>query len=437
MTTKDITHFETPEIDNTIVEYEHIEIRPFDNNLNSHGEIRLEINNENAYTRPSDSYLLIEGDYFKVDTDNGNVSIRHNKANAIGTHTLVKEGLLYLFSNIRYEINNKQVESIYNPGQVQNMLSYLLEDSSYNDTLSLGHCGVKDKSITVANNAGVNERNNLIWSSTPDGAFSFYIPLKRLFGFFRDYDKLIFGTNQRLVLTRKHDDDAIYRTAAGDLSRITLSKTSWFVPHVIANEKTMSSLLKFRTSNKDINLAFRGVSCTRYEVPQDTTFTYRLGAKPATERPRYLLLGFQTDKENNQERNPALFDFLNLTNLRVLLNDKQYPTVEYTANLARNDFMRLYTDAMKFKSKFFEIEQTESEITSSPGIGPLEFRTLFPIFVVDLSKQVERAEKSLTDILIQARFGTAVPQNTRLFAVLISDTIMTLKSDGTRVILTS
>ena len=61
MTTKEYLSYEPSMVDNTVVEYEHKEIRTVNNNYNNAGEIRLDITNENVFTRPSDSYLLVEG----------------------------------------------------------------------------------------------------------------------------------------------------------------------------------------------------------------------------------------------------------------------------------------------------------------------------------------------------------------------------------------
>ena len=90
---------------------------------------------------------------------------------------------------------------------------------------------------------------------------------------------------------------------------------------------------------------------------------------------------------------------------------------------------------MKFKDKFYNVESTEKEITSAPGINPIEYRTLFPIFVVDLSKQAEQVKHTLSEITVHARFSQNVPGNTRAFAVLISDKFMKLESDGNRLVL--
>ena len=398
MSANDILSYETPMTDNRIVEYEHSEITADNANLNIAGEIRLDYTNRSAYTRPSDSYLLVEGTLTK--TAGG----RYAAGDEI---TMVKEGIMYLFSSVRYLINEKEVEQIYNPGQVQNMLSYLLEDNAYDATSALGHCGGKDNHLTAAeadNTTGYTRRKTFILTSNPIGTFSFYIPLRRLFGFYREYNRLIFGTNQRLVLTKKNTtSDSIFRAGAAGAGVISLTKVSWFMPQIDGNEETNLMLLKYKTDKKAIDIAFREISSTDIAVQQDNSFTWKLASRASPEVPRYLLLGFQTGKENDQEHNPALFDHLNLTSLYVKLNGKQYPSSEYTAHFDRNEFSRIYTEATSFKNKFYEIQSTEKEVTSVPGLNPIEFKTLFPIYVIDMSKQLARVKYSTSDLTIYAR----------------------------------
>ena len=90
---------------------------------------------------------------------------------------------------------------------------------------------------------------------------------------------------------------------------------------------------------------------------------------------------------------------------------------------------------MTFKNKHFEIQSTEKDITSAPRLNPIEFRDLFPVFVVDMSKQIERVKHSLSEVTIYARFSVTVPANTRAYAVLIGDTFMKLESNRHRMVL--
>ena len=78
------------------------------------------------------------------------------------------------------------------------MLSYLVESNDYNNSTILVHCGVKDTGTgeAAAANTGYARRKAFISASRPGrGSFGFSIPLRRLFGFFRDYNKVIFWHN--------------------------------------------------------------------------------------------------------------------------------------------------------------------------------------------------------------------------------------------------
>ena len=93
----------------------------------------------------------------------------------------------------------------------------------YKDTLN---------TADLDHNAGFKIRHDyIINNSRPRGSFSFKIPLKHIFGFCEDHDKIVYGLKHALSLTRNDDNDAIFRANAADAGKITLSKISWFMPH--------------------------------------------------------------------------------------------------------------------------------------------------------------------------------------------------------------
>ena len=72
------------------------------------------------------------------------------------------------------------------------------------------------------------------------------------------------------------------------------------------------------------------------------------------------------------------------------------------------------------------------ELVSNPNITPLDYKSLFPLFVFDVSKQSERIKNSVTDIQIKAQFNANVAANTEAFAVVISDRMLKFQSDGNK-----
>ena len=66
----------------------------------------------------------------------------------------------------------------------------------------------------------------VINNSDPKGTFSFRIPVKHIFRFCEDDDKVVYGLKHALTLTRNDDEDAIFTANAIDAGKITLSKIS-------------------------------------------------------------------------------------------------------------------------------------------------------------------------------------------------------------------
>jgi len=176
----------------------------------------------------------------------------------------------------------------------------------------------------------------------PKGLFSFRIPLKHIFGFAEDYDKIVYGFTQRLTLVRKADSDAIFKAAAVDDGKIDIQKISWFMPHVLPADSEKLQLYKTIESKSKLPVAYRMRQCDSIAVPQSTSFTWRLSVKSSPEKLRFIIIGFQTDKDANQVQNPSLFDHVNLTNAYVMLNSTRYPMVDYDASFQRHKFAKLY-----------------------------------------------------------------------------------------------
>ena len=170
------------------------------------------------------------------------------------------------------------------------------------------------------------------------------------------------------------------------------------------------------------------IQCDSAPVPQTTSFTWRLAVKSSPEVPRFLIVGFQTNKNNNQEANPEVFDNVRVKNIYCTLNSTRYPEVDYQISFDKFQFSRVYCDAALFRSKLFNMD----ELVSNPNITPADYKTLYPLFLFDVSKQSERLKYSITDIQIKAFFDVNVPVGTEAYAVIISDRLMNFQSDGNK-----
>ena len=83
---------------------------------------------------------------------------------------------------------------------------------------------------------------------------------------------------------------------------------------------------------------------------------------------------------------------------------------------------------LNLEQSFFNM----AELVSNPNITPSDYKTLYPLFLFNVSAQSEKLKYSTTDIQIKMHFNDNVPANTQVYAVIISDRLITFQSDGNK-----
>jgi len=258
-------------------------------NLNSPGTINIDIGMYDVFAHPAESYLLIEGKLTKADGS------AYANGDAV---SLTNNGLMHLFSNITYKLSDQQIESLNHPGQATTMIGMLKYPDGFSKAQGLNQLWTKDTATTAADNAGFAIRQAyLIKTPNPKGTFSFVVPLKHIFGFCDDYDKIVYGFKHTLALVRKTDDDAIFRHNDEDAGKVSIDKLSWFMPQILPADSEKFQLYKSIESKVTVPVPFRSRHCESITVPQSTSFNWRLSVRTPTEKPRYILVGFQTERD--------------------------------------------------------------------------------------------------------------------------------------------
>ncbi|XP_065651183.1 uncharacterized protein LOC136079373 [Hydra vulgaris] len=366
MTTSKVLHFtEDPIVDNGIERYEEHEYEPINGtNLNSSGEIRINIEQQDLFTLPSKA-------------------------------------------RITYQLSNQVIEAVYYPGQATTMLGMLNYANDFQLAQGLNQLWYKDATSTavLADNTGFATRQAyLIQKPTTKGTFSFCVPLRHIFGFCDDYDKIIYGVKHTITLVRQSDDNAIFRLAAAAAGKVNLNKISLFMPNLTPSDKETYELIK--------------------KIERKVTIP------TSPENPRYVIVGFQTNRSTgDQTVNASIFDHCDLKNMYIMLNNNyRYPAVDFNLSFPNQQISRIYREAFVFKEKFYGM----NELIANSNISPSDYRDLYPLFVFDISKQSERLKSSTIQVQIRATFNTAVPANTQAYALVLSDRMMELQSDGNK-----
>src|SRR6218665_3018950 len=134
--------------DETIERYEFHEYEPTARtNLNTAGEIRINIELQDLFSHSSESYLQFEGRLTKTN------NTAYVIADAVA---LTNNGLMHLYSKISYSLSDQEIETLFHLGQATTMLGLLKYPNDFQLAQGLNQLWYKDSAATavVADNSG-------------------------------------------------------------------------------------------------------------------------------------------------------------------------------------------------------------------------------------------------------------------------------------------
>ena len=411
-------------VDESISNYETYAFYPITGTqLNNPGSITITIQNSDNWYHAANSWLEFEGQLKKP-----------NAVYAAGDLiTFANNGILFLFDNIKYLLSSAEIESVFNPGHVSNIITLAKNNSSFSPGLM--QCWAVDiNNDAVDTNTGFGSRRKFTSTSNPVGSFRFAVPLNHILGFADDYQRVLYGFTHTLVLTRSSsDDNALQRKIDGETPAdnvpdgvVNLTNIRWMMPRVTPSDVVRYELAKQIKAETILNVGFRMRQSITTTVPVSNQFTWRLGVRSSPEQPRFIFLAFQTDRAENQEKNFATYDHCSLTSAYVLLNNDRYPCNDFESDFAKNHYDFLYHEFSSFIQKFYKVDK----MITNTMVDPLCYQALFPIVMFDVSRQSERLKSGVTDVTLQCKFKQNVPAKTVAHVVMISDRKLRFKSDG-------
>ena len=89
-----------------------------------------------------------------------------------------------------------------------------------------------------------------------------------------------------------------------------------------------------------------------------------------------------------------MFDHVNLTSMCVMLNATRYPAVDYNLSFANQQYSRDYDDASMFGVRYFGMD----ELITRANISLIDYKSLYSLFVFDVSKQSKKLKTSVVDV---------------------------------------
>ena len=437
-------------IDETTEEYEYFEYSPDSEtleSLNGIREIRFNIEALSTFIHPHKSFLYFEGQILRND----NITFNANQARNAGVEhnvTLVNDGILHLFSEMKYSINGQPIEDILNPAISSIMLGMLRYPDDFSKSKGLMQCWFKDDGdggINDNDNKGRLTRKRFFYNAylnfDNQGKFSFCIPLKHIFGFCDDYDKVMYGVNHTLSLFCKGDETAIHRAvntlgaANADLNaKVVLNKVKWCMPHVKPSLEIYNGLTEKIGKGENVKIGFKSRRVDE-KIVDSANWSWRVAVTSGNETPRFLILGFQTGNKTQQvglaqakDANPSVFDHCNVEYIQVKMLGRLYPSQAEILNFPANQYSKAFNNVAKFRELF----DGTPDLFSHFGINPIDFKNLYPLFIFDVSNQIPKTTTSVVEVVFNVKFQANPPAATTAYCLTIADKIFDLKGDGSK-----
>ena len=102
--------------------------------------------------------------------------------------------------------------------------------------------------------------------------------------------------------------------------------------------------------------------------------------------------------------------------------------MDNATDFTKEQYAGVYKLFYDFASRYYRIDN----LLAGSAVNPSAFKPLYPIPIFDVSKQSEQLTEGVVDLTVRMEFSANVPANTQAYVLVISDLILTYKSDGSK-----
>ena len=354
--------------------------------FNANDEVRIAIQQQDTYTYPHESYLHVIGSVTKADGATEDATLK-----------LVNNAVAFLFEHIRYEINGIEIDRTKSPGIASTLYG-----------------------LVKFNPLDENRLENAAWfgygKDTAVQQFSFCVPLRNLMGFFQDFRRIILNQKQELIIlltssmkNALHKSDAI---ATFSDFKLSIEKIYWRIQHLKVSTERHLDLMRTLEENTPLDLPFRSWELYEYPaLPTTNRHSWTIKTSSQVEKPRYVILAFQTDRKNNLTKDMSIFDSCSITDFKLYLNSNYYP------------YDNLKGDKSLMYEMYARVQWTVNGCASYPVLTRSEFDK-HPIYVVDCSNQDESLRLGPVDVRLEFEAKNNFPANTTAYCLIIHDALV-------------
>ena len=190
------------------------------------------------------------------------------------------------------------------------------------------------------------------------------------------------------------------------------------MPYVLLSDSRKISLLKFLEKDRPITITYRARELFEYPVlPVTNKHIWTVRTSNQLEKPRFVIIGLQTNRKSVNTSDASEFDNCNLRNVKLFLNSQYYPYHDLNLNIAQNQYAIAYDMFANFQSVYYNKE-------AEPILTRSQFIKRVPLIVIDCSKQNETLKNAPVDVRIEIESRDNFPENTSAYCLIIHDRIV-------------
>lgn len=322
---------------------------------------------------------------------------------------LVNNFVPFLFSRIEVRKHNHLIDEVEHPGvtsMVRSIVSNKQADEFALKTSGFEHGltgGAKSKFFACGN--------------------LHYLGL----GFFEDLNSPIYRGGFTISFIRDEDENCLYRwktkkqdgtfddITLPDEGKVTIDEFIIRVPMIEFKSTSKIKLIKHLADAQIMPFNFRKWQCIRKTDVAGSTLTFDItNTYRNIQNPTFIMVAFQTKSDKAQLRDASCFSHVNVKNIRVKINDAQYPEELQNFDIDNGN----YTLAYEMLKDFKNVYSNNNDMIYSPE----KFIAEKCVYVVDTSKQEENISNSKSNIIINVDFGKEVKSTDKvnMYVVVIS-----------------
>lgn len=226
---------------------------------------------------------------------------------------------------------------------------------------------------------------------------------------------------QDLSIIRSQTDVNAYKVGKQeeDLS-LSIKNIVWQVPFIKPSDGIRLQMLRLLKNESLLTVPFRTWGLYTYpSLPSNTKdLTWPIKTSTSLERPRFFIVGFQTKRLDNKLVDSSSFDHCNVRNVSAYLGSERYPYIAHNVDFVKNRYSPLYEELVSFRRRYYNYS------TDEPMFNDSQFKSTYPLWVIDTRYQTEVASSSNIDIKLEIESNEPFPIGTTCHCLIIADRIV-------------